>query len=69
MRNLNQEIINHLKTKTIPVHVEEIRVACHIGNWNTALKHCLELLLTSQIAGQQTSHGWIFWTNQKEVTT
>jgi len=44
-----------------PVDVEKIRVACGIGSWQTALKHCLELLLQGRIKGQKTSKSWIFW--------
>jgi len=42
---------------------KKIRLSCKIGNWQTALKHCLELLLQEKIAGQRTSRGWIFWVN------
>ena len=65
MKTINQRIIQHLKANDVPSHVEDIRVSCAIGNWNTALKHCLELLLAKQIEGQRTSNGWIFWTNRE----
>jgi hypothetical protein len=41
--------------------VEKIRVACEIGNWQTALKHCLELLCERKIEGTKTSKSWVFW--------
>lgn len=49
-----------MKTKA-PMDVEKIRVACKIGNWNTALKHCLELFVEGKIKGQKTSKSWVFW--------
>ncbi len=66
MKTIKQKIIEHLKTTDMPVCVEDIRASCNIGNWNTALKHCLELLLLNQIQGKRTSNGWIFWVD-KEV--
>jgi hypothetical protein len=56
-----QRIINCLKKSKIPMGVENIRIACNIGNWNTALKHCLELLIQGKIKGQKTSKSWVFW--------
>jgi hypothetical protein len=44
-----------------PLHVEKIRKACHMGNWQTALKHCLELLYEGKIQGIKTSKSWLFW--------
>jgi hypothetical protein len=66
MKTINQRIIAHLNAADVPLHVEDIRVSCGIGNWNTALKHCLELLLSKQIEGQRTSNGWIFWIKPEE---
>jgi len=43
-----------------PMDVEKIRVACKIGNWQTALRHCLELLHEGRIEGTKTSKSWIF---------
>jgi hypothetical protein len=63
MNEIKNRIINCLKTAKIPQGVENIRVACKIGNWNTALKHCLELLIQEKINGQKTSKSWIFWIN------
>lgn len=60
-----QKLIEHMETfvseASEPVYVEKIRTCCGIGNWNTALKHCLELLIQGRIKGQKTSKGWIFW--------
>jgi len=56
-----QRIVEFLNEADRPIDVEKIRAACGIGNWNTALKHCLELLLEGKIRGQKTSKSWIFW--------
>jgi hypothetical protein len=60
-----QNILNFLNEATEPIDVEKVRIACGIGNWNTALKHCLDLLLQEKIQGQKTSKGWIFWSHQR----
>ncbi|MEM2888038.1 MAG: hypothetical protein QXR42_00975 [Candidatus Bathyarchaeia archaeon] len=60
-----QRILNCLRKAELPMGVESIRVACDIGNWNTALKHCLELLIQGKIKGQKTSKSWIFWTEKE----
>lgn len=65
MTAIKQRIIDYLKTADLPVHVEDIRISCGIGNWNTALKHCLELVLSKQIEGKKTSNGWVFWINKE----
>ncbi|MCR3906996.1 MAG: hypothetical protein NUK62_08245 [Tenericutes bacterium] len=63
MEQIKDRIINCLRTTKVPQGVENIRVACNIGNWNTALKHCLELVLQEKINGQKKSKSWIFWIN------
>jgi len=65
-RNYEEKIVSFLSEATEPVDVEKIRVSCGIGNWNTALKHCLELLIQGRISGQKTSKSWIFWIKPKE---
>jgi hypothetical protein len=49
-----------------PMDVEKIRVACKIGNWQTALKHCLELLYDHKICATKSSKSWIFWTKARK---
>ena len=61
MESYKQKILACLNESSMPLGVENIRVACNIGNWNTVLTHCLELLLEGKIKGQKTSKGWIFW--------
>jgi len=65
IRNYEEKILAFLNETTEPLDVEKIRTFCGIGNWNTALKHCLELLIQGKIRGQKTSKGWIFWTHQE----
>jgi len=60
-----EKISEYLKKAAEPADVEKIRTACGIGNWNTALKHLLELYSQSTIQGQKTSKGWVFWIYQQ----
>jgi len=55
----------YLRQSETPQDIEKIRVACGIGNWNTALKHCLELQIEDNIQGQKSSKSWIFWVEKK----
>jgi len=65
--NYDQKILKMLENADKPMDVEKIRVETGIGNWNTALKHCLELLAAKRISGQKTSKSWVFWANSKKV--
>jgi len=56
-----EKIIQTLENAVEPLDIEKIRVEAGIGNWNTALKHCLELLIARKIKGMKTSKSWIFW--------
>lgn len=56
-----QKIVQTLENASKPLDIEKIRVDAGIGNWNTALKHCLELLIAKKISGQKTSKSWVFW--------
>ena len=56
-----------LEKSTQPMDVEKIRGACRIGNWQTALKHCLELRIDGKIRGTKTSKSWIFWSKLKQT--
>jgi hypothetical protein len=56
-----EKIYDFLSKNKKPIDIEKIRKACRIGNWNTTLKHCLELLLEGKIKGQKTSKSWVFW--------
>jgi hypothetical protein len=47
--------------------VEKIRVGSKISNWQTALKHCLELLYEGKIQGTKTSKSWVFWANSSRA--
>jgi len=56
-----QKILETLTRASQPMDIEKIRVDAHIGNWQTALKHCLELLIANKINGQKTTKSWVFW--------
>ena len=59
--NYQQKIMEALRKASQPWDIEKIRHECGIGNWNTALKHCLELVISEKIHGLKTSKSWIFW--------
>jgi hypothetical protein len=59
--NYDEKIVELLSNSTTPMDIEKIRIEVGIGNWNTALKHCLELLVAKRINGIKTSKSWIFW--------
>lgn len=58
-------ILRLLSKADRPLDVEKIRVACGIGNWQTALRHCLELQYEGKIKATKSSKSWIFWTKTK----
>jgi hypothetical protein len=60
-------ILRFLDKSPRPLDVEKIRVACKIGNWQTAMKHCLELLYEGKIQGTKTTKSWVFWANQEHI--
>jgi len=64
VQNYPGKILNFLNETIGPVDVEKIRRNCGIANWNTALKHCLQLLIQGKIKGEETSKGWLFWIHQ-----
>jgi hypothetical protein len=64
--NYPEKIIQTLEGASQPLDIEKIRLDSGIGNWETALKHCLELLIAGRIKGQKTSKSWIFWV-EKEI--
>jgi len=59
--NYEEKIVQMLESANQPLDIEKIRVETGIGNWNTALKHCLELVLAKKICGLKTSKSWVFW--------
>lgn len=63
--NYAERIVEILTQATQPMDIEKIRIDAKIGNWNTALKHCLELMIAGKIRGQKTSKSWVFWTSQQ----
>jgi len=65
IRDYKKKILAFLDEATQPADIEKIRTACGIGNWNTALKHCLELYSQGSIQGQKTTRGWVFWSYEE----
>ena len=65
LRDYKKKILAYLDEATQPADVEKIRTASGIGNWNTALKHCLELYFQGSIQGQRTTKGWVFWSYEE----
>jgi hypothetical protein len=65
VNDYKERIMAFLDEATQPADMEKIRAACKIGNWNTAMKHCLELYSQGSIQGQKTTKGWIFWTHEE----
>jgi uncharacterized protein (DUF1697 family) len=62
MENHYQDkIVELLEKAKQPMDIEKIRTDVGIGNWNTALKHCLELVIAKKISGQKTTKSWVFW--------
>ena len=59
--NYSEKIVQTLEKATQPMDIEKIRVEAGIGHWTTALKHCLELVISEKIHGKKTSKSWIFW--------
>jgi len=68
-RKYKEAILQLLTVAEQPLDVEKIRVGCAIGNWQTALKHCLELLYDGKIQGIKTSKSWIFFSNLPKKST
>jgi len=69
-RNDYQEKILHIVQEAKePIDPENVRVLAKIGNWQTALKHLLQLMIEGKIEGQKTSKSWVFWSkNAREIT-
>jgi len=63
--NYDEKIVEMLEKAVQPMDIEKIRVEIGIGNWNTALKHCLELIIAGKIKGQKTSKSWVFWLDKR----
>ena len=61
MNNYKVNILRILNDASEPLDVEKIRKNADIGNWQTALKHLLELLIDRKIKGSKTSKSWVFW--------
>ncbi len=67
--NYKQASLRLLSKTRKPMDVEKIRVGCKIGNWQTALKHCLELQYEGRIEAAKSSKSWIFWSKLSQANT
>jgi hypothetical protein len=65
--NYDEKIVKMLQKAEQPTDIEKIRVEVGIGNWNTALKHCLELFIARKINGQKTTKSWVFWVQKDDL--
>jgi hypothetical protein len=65
--NYQEKIVGVLGQAIEPMDIEKIRMEAGIGNWNTALKHCLELLIARKICGIKTSKSWVFWVEKETL--
>jgi len=68
MNEYKHNILQILETADVPLDVEKIRVQAHIGNWQTALKHLLELTISGEVEGTKTSKSWVFWLKDAKET-
>jgi len=67
LNNYKDKILQVLTDATEPLDIEKIRSSAGIGNWQTALKHCLELCMAGKIKGLKTSKSWVFWIAEKAL--
>jgi hypothetical protein len=63
----DKRILEVLESANRPTDIEKIRLEVGIGNWNTALVHCLGLLLAKKINGMKTTKSWVFWSIDKKM--
>lgn len=70
MREANFEyqarILKVLRSANQPLDAESIRKKVGIGNWETCMRHLLELTILGAIQGQKTSKSWIFWVEKAQ---
>lgn len=67
MNVYKDRILDIISRSETPIDVEKIKEYAGIGNWNTCLKHCLELLIAGKIQGVKSSKSWIFWLHNTKV--
>jgi FtsZ-binding cell division protein ZapB len=59
--NYREKVLQVVQEARQPVDAENVRVQAGISNWQTSLKHLLELVVQGKINGEKTSKSWIFW--------
>ncbi|MBL7080773.1 hypothetical protein ISS39_10660 [Candidatus Bathyarchaeota archaeon] len=63
MKSHKRSIQSLLENLGKPCDVERIRREMGLSNWNTVLRHCLELYITGEVEGLKTTRGWVFWSD------
>ncbi len=66
-KGYDEKILSLLEKTDTPTDTEKIRLEVGIGNWSTALAHCLGLLMAKKISGVKTSKSWVFWSKNRSV--
>ena len=61
MKDNRSKVLTLLQRHEQPCDVERIRRETGIQNWNSFLRHCLELYLDGEVNGLKTRRGWVFW--------
>ena len=61
MEDIRRKVLALLRRYEQPCDVEKIRREAGIQNWNSVLRHCLELYMDGEVNGLKTSRGWVFW--------
>ena len=69
MRQINnnyaERILLIVEEAEQPIDAENVRIKAGIANWQTCLKHLLELVVAKKIMGEKTTKSWIFWSLKK----
>lgn len=58
--NYREKVLEVVNAAKQPIDPENVRVRAGIANWQTALKHLLELRIEGQIEGEKTTKSWVF---------
>jgi len=60
-RGYDKKALEVLRSSSIPMDIENVRVRAGIKSWVTSKSTLLELLCEGKISGQKTTKSWIFW--------
>ncbi len=56
-----QRILDALRSSSLPLAVENVRITAGLHNWESTKALLLELMVERRIKGLRTAKGWIFW--------